>query len=96
MRRWVAVLSLASIFTCSGLGLCWKEFVPRAHDCCQRESAKAPAKACASEAQRLIVASVVAPSIPAAVLTPVLRVETAPRQTAAFFPVQPPELVLRI
>src|SRR5262245_56298820 len=47
VRRAVAAVTFCSILVCSGLGFCWKQFAPKAHDCCE-DGAVAPAKACAS------------------------------------------------
>jgi hypothetical protein len=96
MRRGAAVLALGAILACSGLGVCWQQFAARTHDCCQRESETAPARACGSDAERHLTASVAAPT---AVVVPLAVALPAPAerpQAAAAVPIRTPQPVLRI
>jgi hypothetical protein len=98
-RHVAAVLALGSILACSGLGLCWRQFVRSAHDCCASESPTAPARPCASPGGQTTVAKVVPPAL---AVMPIL-IDLAPTSQAATgsafapsFPAKSPPLVLRI
>lgn len=98
VRRSLAVFALGSILACSGLGLCWKQFVPRAHDCCERETA-ADARPCSSSVVKATAVDLVMPA-EAPPFLPTERFTAArdPHRTATDVPraALSPPLVLRI
>ena len=62
IRRAAAASALGSLLLCSGLGFCWRQFVPPAHDCCERQSAAAPARTCGSVGEHMAPVTLPAPS----------------------------------
>jgi hypothetical protein len=97
VRRSLAVFALGSILACSGLGLCWKQFVPRAHDCCERETA-ADARPCSSSVVKTTAVEVVMPAEALPFLATERFTALVPHRTAIAEPraAQSPPLVLRI
>jgi hypothetical protein len=99
LRPAAAAIVLSAILACSGLGTCWKQFARSAHDCCENESAMAPAKTCASAVAQTVAVDLVAPSAIGWTVFSTAAVESAEPSAAAFapaFPVKSPPLVLRI
>jgi hypothetical protein len=101
VRHIAATLALGSILACSGLGLCWRQFVRSPHDCCAKESPTAPVKSCASPAEWRTAAVKIVP--PSSVPVPAVMAEWMPTSTpvhgasfAPSFPVKSPPLVLRL
>ena len=101
LSRCVAASVLAAILACSGLGICWLQFVPRGHSCCDQD-AKASigtASTCASLALPASVPNAVAQ---VALAMPTRAVTFAPVGDASHgalarvLPTRTPPLVLRI
>jgi hypothetical protein len=97
-RSITATFLLAATLSCSGLGACWKQFVQSADDCCERESAAAPARPCASIAAHAESTSLAPVSEAAIWFSPTSRDALEPRVVArvVVLPASPPPLVLRI
>jgi hypothetical protein len=96
-RRAVAAFTFCSILACSGLGFCWKQFAPRAHDCCE-DSGTAPAKSCASAGTQVSAVNLALPIetvLPAGGFATV-ALEPVAGAFAVVPPLKSPPLVLRI
>lgn len=97
VRAALAAFTFCSILACSGLGFCWKQFAPRAHDCCE-DSGMAPAKACASVGTQAPPPSLALPletALPAVRFAPVV-LESVGGAFVGVLPAKSPPLVLRI
>jgi len=95
-RRGGAAFTLCSILACSGLGFCWKQFAPQAHDCCE-DNAMAPAKSCASASTQAPAVGLSLPHetvLPSSTFAPVALEPMA--GAFAVPPLKSPPLVLRI
>lgn len=99
--RLTGALSLAAVLGCSGLGNCWRYFVPRGHDCCAQDATMKPAtNPCGSAATYVTVVRVDPPLTATVVFfaAPVLR-SVGPSIGSVLCPaaaVGPPPLVLRV
>lgn len=98
VRRALAASALASVLACSGLGLCWTQLMPRAHDCCERESASTsrPCSSAAVKAPAVDLLLPVAPSSFPAVERPFAALGARLAAPAPVRIAASPPLVLRI
>jgi len=96
--RAVAGLALVSLLACSGLGLCWKQFASRGHDCCEPETAS-PAKPCASAVEQGTPLKVLPPAVtvlPVGEASVAAATESMPFAFALVLAPKAPPLILRI
>src|SRR5262245_42611270 len=98
IKALAAGIALTAILSCSAMGLCWRQVIRMAHDCCAGEESAGPAKPCASPVAHEMTVKLVPPAV--AVLPVALAWSPFP---GLFQPVvdsnlraAPPPLVLRI
>ena len=77
----LAGIALTAVLSCSALGVCWRQVIRAAHDCCASEKSAAPAKACASPVAHEMTVKLVPPGGRGAAGRPRRLVDCQPLRT---------------